>query len=644
MGKFQLMTKNFTLTIFGLLCLTATFAQSHLEELQDIADSEMKSAYAISRFTANENTGNYDVTYHNLNFTVNPANQFITGVVTTSFIALDDMSSITFDLTNELTVSAVTRNGSSVPFTQNNNDELIITFPTIQAQGTTGSVTISYSGVPPTDSDAFVSDDHNGTPIIWTLSQPYGAKDWWPCKQDLNDKIESIDIRITAPSQYVSVANGMEQSQVVSGNNKTTHFHHGYPIPAYLVAIAVTNYTVFTQTAGTAPNTFPIVNYFYPENAAAAQQQVAVTLPIMNFFEETFETYPFHEEKYGHAQCGFGGGMEHTTVSFMGNFGRNLIAHELAHQWFGDKITCGSWKDIWLNEGAATYLSGLVVEELDGAPSFRDWRFWTIDNITSQPGGSVYLTDADTLNVSRIFSSRLSYNKGAMVFHMLRYKMGDANYFQALRNYLADNELAYAYARTPDLQSHLETQSGMDLDEFFNDWVYRQGYPSYSVTATSGPGPATVTINQTQSHSSVSFFEMPVTVRFTSDSGAIFDAVLDNTHSGQQFAVTLPFQAESVEFDPEHHIISRNNNITLSRDIVNPLAAIKLYPNPAGATLSIEIPESILIEKATFYNTLGQIVMEAEGTSWNVSGLASGMHFIALETNAGNTQMKFMKE
>ncbi|MCW4469253.1 M1 family aminopeptidase [Flavobacterium sp. MFBS3-15] len=637
------MIKNFALTIFGLLSISASFAQSHLEELQQIADSEMKSAYAISRFTANENTGDYDVTYHNLHFTVNPANQFITGTVTTNFIAKDDMSSITFDLTNQLTVSSVTKNGNSVAFTQNNNDELIITFPTIQPEGTTGSVTINYSGVPPTDSDAFVSDEHNGTPIIWTLSQPYGAKDWWPCKQDLNDKIESIDVYITAPSQYVSVSNGVEQSQVVSGSNKTTHFHHGYPIPAYLVAIAVTNYTIYTQTAGTAPNTFPIVNYFYPENATTAQSQVAVTVPIMNFYEQTFGTYPFHEEKYGHAQCGFGGGMEHTTVSFMGSFGRNLIAHELGHQWFGDKITCGSWKDIWLNEGAATYLSGLVVEELDGAASFRDWRYWTIDNITSQPGGSVYLTDADTLNVSRIFSSRLSYNKGAMVFHMLRYKMGDANYFQALRNYLADNDLAYA--KTPDLQSHLEAQSGMDLDEFFNDWVYRQGYPTYNITTTSGPGPATVTINQTQSHSSVTFFEMPVTVRFTSDSGATFDAVLDNTYNGQQFTVTLPFEAESVEFDPEHHIISRNNNITLKRDAVSPLAAIKLYPNPASALLSVEVPEGILVSKATFYNTLGQRVLEAaEGTSWNVSQLATGMHFVVLDTNAGSVQMKFIKE
>nr|WP_294824042.1 M1 family aminopeptidase [uncultured Flavobacterium sp.] len=635
--------KNFTMAVFGLLLATASFAQSHLEGLQQIADSEMKSAYSISRFTANENTGNYDVTYHNLNFTVNPANQFINGVVTTAFIAKQDMSSITFDLTSQLTVSSVTKNGSNIPFSQNDNDELVITFPAIQAEGTTGSVTISYSGAPPTDSDAFVAGQHNGIPVLWTLSQPYGAKDWWPCKQDLNDKIESIDIRITAPSQYVSVANGLEQSQVVTGSNKTTHFHHGYPIPAYLVAIAVSNYTIYTQTAGTAPNTFPVINYLYPESAATTQAQVAVTVPIMNFFEETFETYPFHEEKYGHAQCGFGGGMEHTTVSFMGSFGRQLIAHELGHQWFGNKITCGSWKDIWLNEGAATYLSALVTEELDGPTGFQDWRFWTIQDITSQPGGSVYLTDADTLSVNRIFSSRLSYNKGAMVFHMLRYKMGDADYFQALRNYLDDQDLAYAYAKTPDFQAHLEMQSGMDLDEFFNDWVYGQGYPAYTVTTTGGPGPATVTVNQVQSHPSVSFFEMPITVRFTSASGATYDAVLENTFNGQQFTVTLPFEAVSAEFDPNHNIITKNNSIALSRASVNPLAAIKLYPNPASDLISVEVPENIAIERAVIYNTLGQKVMEAAGTSWNISQLAAGMHFVIIETNKGSAELKFVK-
>jgi aminopeptidase N len=639
------MIRNFTLLLLALTGFTS-FSQSHNEELLQIAEAEMKSAVALRSFAANANTGNYDVIYHRLDVSVHPEVHFISGIVTTNFLAKEDMGSITFDLSSELTVSSVTKNGTNLSFSHNTDDELVINFPSTQLEGTTGTVVITYSGAPPTEMDSFVTDHHNSIPVLWTLSQPYGAKDWWPCKQDLTDKIDSIDIYITAPTQYVSVANGVEQSQVVNAAIKTTHFHHGFPIPAYLVAIAVTNYTVFTQTAGTAPNTFPIVNYFYPENAVAAQSQVAVTLPIMNFFEDRFEPYPFRTEKYGHAQCGFGGGMEHTTVSFMGSFGRQLIAHELAHQWFGDKITCGSWKDIWLNEGAATYLAALVIEELDGNDNFRAWKEGAIENITSQPGGSVYLTDIDTLSVGRIFSSRLSYNKGGMVFNMLRHKLGDTTFFQALRNYLADTDLAFAYAKTPDFQEHLEAQSGMDLDEFFNDWVYRQGYPTYTITVSnSGFGQATVTINQTQSHPSVSFFEMPVPVRFIDAFGTTFDIVLENTVNGQQFTVAVPFTVASVEFDPERNIISRNSNITLGKKSFNLAGAVKLYPNPAGSQLSVELPQGIGVERAIFYNTLGQKVMESVNTSaWNISALAKGLHFITLTTTEGTAQLKFIKE
>lgn len=638
------MMKNFTLIVLGLLCFTGAFAQSYNDELLQIAEAEMKSAFNLRTFTANANTGNYDVVYHRLDLNVNPAVQFISGSVTTNFIANEDMSSITFDLSNDLVVSSVIKNGNSIPFTQNSDDELVITFPTPQLEGTTGSVIINYSGVPPADQESFVTSDHNGAPVLWTLSQPYGAKDWWPCKQDLIDKVESIDVYITAPSAYVSVSNGLEQSQVINGANKTTHFHHGYPIPAYLIAIAVSNYSVFNQTAGTAPNTFPIINYYYPENTSVPSQ-VAVTLPIMDFYEQTFETYPFHLEKYGHAQCGFGGGMEHTTVSFMGSFGRQLIAHELGHQWFGDKITCGSWKDIWLNEGSATYMAAMMIEHMDGNDSFRNWRASTILNITSQPGGSVYLTDTDTLSVDRIFSSRLSYNKGAMVLHMLRFKLGDANYFQALRNYLADSDLAYAYAKTPDLQAHLETQSGMDLDEFFSDWVYKQGYPSYTIAVSNGPGQSIVTINQTQSHPSVSFFEMPVPIRFTGPGGQSFDVVLDNTFNGQQFTVAMPFIPVTAEVNPEWDIIAVNNDITLDTDTFNLLSAITLYPNPASEMLTVELSEEVILEKAIFYNTLGQKVLETGSeTSLNISQLATGMHFITLVTGEGSAQLKFVKE
>ncbi len=388
---------KYYLILLFLFLTVQCFSQTFEEDQSAILEAETKSATSRINYRANANTGNYDVKYHKLEFTINPSVASISGVVTTHFEAKETMSQIIFDLTNNMTVSQVLQNGSSITFSQNTNDELIINLSTTVNQGQTGIVEVTYSGVPQASGfDSFEASTHSGDPVLWTLSEPYGAKDWWPCKQDLNDKIDSIDVFITTPQfntqseEYVAVSNGLEQSQTIIGANKTTHFKHEFPIPAYLVAIAATNYEVYSHEVPNNGNPFDIVNYVYPESLASAQASTGITVNIMELFSNLFEEYPYSSEKYGHAQFGWGGGMEHTTVSFMGSFGRNLIAHELAHQWFGDKITCGSWKDIWLNEGFATYLSGLVVEDLDGNAAFTTWKQNRVNNITSQPDGAVY--------------------------------------------------------------------------------------------------------------------------------------------------------------------------------------------------------------------------------------------------------------
>lgn len=634
-----------TYLLLFLFSITFSFAQTNEKELNEIVEAEMKSASNLMELAVNPNTLNYDVTYQKLEFTVNPAVYNIVGKVTTTYTALSDMSTVTFDLTNELVVSSVKLGTTNLTFLQNANDELVITLPSTQLAGTSRIIEINYSGAPATGEQAFTTSTHNGTPVIYTLSEPFGARDWWPCKQDLNDKINSIDIYITAPSQYVSASNGLEISQVVSGSNKTTHFHHNYPIPAYLVAIAVTNYSIFNQTAGTAPNDFPIVNYIYPETLTpAVQTQLAQTPLIMNLFENLFEVYPFHNEKYGHAQFGWGGGMEHTTVSFMQNFSRGLIAHELAHQWFGNKITCGTWKDIWLNEGFATYLSSLVIENFDGNAAFIANKNSMISNITSQINGAVYLTDTEATNVGRIFSSRLSYNKGAMVLNMLRLKMGDVMFFQALKNYLADTNLAFKYAVTSELKSHLEAVYGSSLTEFFDDWVYKQGYPTYTVTAQNwGAGQAKITIGQTQSHFSVSFFEMPVPVRLTGAGGLTFDTILNNTSNNQEFIISVPFAVTGVEFDPEKDIISKNNTATLANENFELENGIAIYPNPVQNELHIQLPSNITINSVSIFNGIGQKVLENSNSDFSVNTLSSGVYYVEIETSEGTFHKKIIK-
>ncbi len=637
-------------TYLLLLCLSisSVFAQNYLNKTNSIAEAEMKAASQLMNIEVNPHTANYNITYHRLEFTVNPTVKFITGKVFTTYTALSNMTTITFDFANELTASSVKMGTTNLTFVENTSNELIITLPATQVAGTSATVEINYSGVPPANGfDSFVQSTHNSSPIIWTLSEPFGARDWWPCKQDLNDKVDSIDVYITAPSQYIAVSNGVETTTpVISGANKTTHFHHGYPIPAYLICMAVTNYTVYNQTGGTAPNMYPIINYIYPENAATTEPQLDETPNILALYENLFEVYPFHNEKYGHAQFGWGGGMEHTTVSFMVGFGRQLIAHEMAHQWFGDKVTCGSWKDIWLNEGFATYLATLVIENFDGVDAFVTEKQSMIDYITSSPTGNVYLTDTQATSVNRIFSSRLSYNKGAMVLEMLRFKLSDALFFQGLKNYLANPNLAYKYAVTTDLKTQLELVYGQDLTEFFNDWIYNQGYPTYTITAQNwGSGQAKFVINQTQSDASVSYFEMPVPVRIYGASGQQADIVLNNTFDGEEIITTVPFPITSVDFDPERHLIAAaSSSVTLGNQTFDLDSAISIYPNPSSDVLHIQMPATSTLEKVIVYNNLGQKVMENATLDFSVSSLSTGVHYVDIQTTDGTYHKKFIKK
>ena len=637
---------RFTLiSLFLFINLSAITAQ----ELIKIAEAEAKSAATKINFKANPNTSNYDITYHKLEFTVNPAVAAITGKVTTTFTALDNLTTVTFDLDDNMKVTSVSENGNALSFSQNSNDELVITLQNTLNQGNATSVTIDYNGNPTSNGfGSFEVNTHGtaNTPVLWTLSEPYGALGWWPCKQDLNDKIDSIDVYITAPNKYTSVSNGLEQGTTTTLGSKTTHFKHQYPIPAYLIAIAVTNYETYSHQVSYNENNFPIVNYVYPESLTSAKRSTVITVDIMEHFIDLFGDYPYKNEKYGHAQFGWGGGMEHTTVSFMGNFDRGLIAHELAHQWFGDKVTCGSWKDIWLNEGFATYLSGLTIEHLDGDAAFKNWRNSTINSVTSSTSGAVYLSDVDTTSVSRIFNSRLTYNKGAMVLHMLRKKLGDTNFFKGVKNYITDPNLAYGYAKTLDLITHLEASSNLDLKEFFNDWVYNQGYPTYNIEWHQ-PTTNTISIqlNQTQSHRSVSFFEANVPVRLNGTNGEVLDIVLNNLTNGEIFIENVSFAVSSINFDPESDLISKNNTTTLGLENNNFISEnTSLFPNPVNDILTIQISKNITFKSATLYNTLGKKILNSSNKQVNLSQLSEGIYFIKVFTDAGNLYQKIIKK
>ncbi len=620
-----------------LLSLTVVAQQSPVEERDALIAREQKHAEALLAFNVNPNTQNYDIVYQKLDLNVDPAVYYIKGVVTAKFKALEPMNRVVFDLSNALRVATVKEGSTVLNFTQNQTDELVVQFSSTLNVGQEKSIVITYEGAPPRNQGSFTTARHGGTAILWTLSEPFGASDWWPCKQDLTDKVDAIDIVITAPQAYKAVANGVEVTQVNNTNSTiTTHFQHNYPIPAYLVAIAVTNYQIYQQSAGTPPNEFPIVNYIYPENFNTVVPQLQQTLPIMNLFESLFGTYPYANEKYGHAQFGWGGGMEHSTVSFMGSFGEGLIAHELAHQWFGNKVTCGSWQDIWLNEGFAEYAAGLVVQNLRGESQFRNWRQNLISDVTSQNGGNLYLTPLQALSSDRIFSSRITYNKGAMTVHMLRYVLGDQAFFAGIKSYLNDVNLAYKHAYTPDVKTHLENASGKDLTPFFNQWVFGEGYPTYTVMAQQSGTKVSLKVSQRTSSVAVPFFTMPLEVRLSGAQGETKTVLLDHTVPEQLFEVEADFVVQAVVVDPNSHIITGFNSGTLAvGDILPKDITISIYPNPAFTELYLERNDAFSLDKIEVYDGKGSLVGTFKEHRFSIAHLAKGNYRLAITTSLG---------
>jgi aminopeptidase N len=564
------------------------------------------------------NTDNYDVKFYRLNLSPSMITRDLSGEVTTYFEALQNLSTIEFDFTDQMAVNSIVWHGQNLSFSQNNN-VLTVNLPQNIPSGTLDSLSILYSGqVPNTGLDSYTVTTHgNNVPVVWTLSEPYGAKDWWPCKQDLTDKADSVDVIIHYQQTYnneemVAVSNGLKTSETnITGQipMKVTAWKHRYPIAAYLVAFAVTNYSKFSETAGVS-QTFPIDNYVYPENLSDAQAQSSHFVPVMTFFENTYGPYPFNAEKYGQIQFGWGGGMEHQTATFVINYQRWLTAHELAHQWFGDAVTCGSWHDIWLNEGFATYSEALVREHFDGQQAFDDWKASVNSDIISQPGGSVYVQD--TTDVWRIFDGRLSYHKGAMVLNMLRLKVGDTNFFQGLRNYL--NHYKFSFAKPPDFIAEMNSESGQDLQEFFNDWVYGQGYPTYNITVTrTGAGQYDVEVSQTTSHPSVDFFEMPLPFKFTGNNNQSYEIMLNNITNNQLFTFNTGFEATDVFFDPHNDIVKGPTtlNQVLTIDILE-ASTIRIFPNPAQSFLKITADNDQIIQKVNLMTLDGKSVGQFE--------------------------------
>ena len=322
-------------------------------------------------------------------------------------------------------------------------------------------------------------------------------------------------------------------------------------------------------------------------------KRVVDVLPV---FESWFGAYPFPAEKYGHAEFTFGGGMEHQTMSSMGGSSLTLIAHELAHQWFGDLITMRRWPHLWLNEGFATYAELLYWQARpDLYPGAFEQRFDLYYHRALNASGTLVVED--TTSVSNLFNSSRVYAKGGMVLHMLRGLLGDSAFREVLLAYTQDEAVRYGTATTADFQRAAESISGESLDTFFRQWVTEgTGYPVYEVAwgyeAVGASYELTVTIEQTQEMplSSVEVFEMPVTLALQTEGGEQRVHVF-NDQRLQNYVFEVAARPVGVVFDPDRLILRdvtvRGVPVEATPEAPSHTRLAAIYPNPATSAIHV---------------------------------------------------------
>lgn len=639
-----IMPRISSILLFYIFALGLSYSQSPEPDFTEMKCTHNHMAHLKSiSFIERESYYDYDLIYNKIHWKVNPEKRYIQGKVSFLFKALkNEISSIQLDLHDSLHIDSITRNSVNLPYAHRNHS-ITVALPTSLSINKIDSFTLYYHGIPPnTGSGAFETILRDSVyPELWTLSEPYGALEWWPCKQSLLDKIDSIDICITIPEKYKAASNGLLISEEIEGNQNISHWKHRYPITTYLVGIAVTNYKEFSEYFFFSDtDSMLLINRVFPEYFDQAKKGTEMTPKFMRLFSDLFIPYPFKNEWYGHAQFSRGGGMEHQTMSFMANFGFELVAHELAHQWFGNYATLNSWHDIWLNEGFATYLTGLAYENLD---PYWFHRFYEVrlEGIVKKPDGSVYVQD--TTDANRIFNGRLSYAKGAYVLRMLRWELGDADFFSALRNYMNDERLKYGYTSQQILVDHLETAGDTSLTEFFNDWYYGEGNPNYQVLWDQKNDSVYIAIQQQTSHESVDFYEMHIPLKIVTRNDTV-DLRLHHTLNGQEYVFAMQQNVQEILFDPDIWLLSTNHVIT-DYDKVLISKNVTLYPNPATDWLHIDFPNFMAESGYEIYTISGKKIrsgnLQKEQNLLKIAGMKPGIYLLKIQLDNGYVTKQF---
>lgn len=596
------------------------------------------------------NRAGFDVTYYRLDLRVSITPAYLRGRTTIKAVSRSaQLDSLTLDLASPMNIDSIVSGSAHLQFIRHPSTVTII-LNRSYGHGEMVVLDVYYQGMPvSTGFGSFEFGVHQNVPWVWTLSEPYGARDWWPCNDHPMDKADSVDILVTCRPDFKAASNGRLTSVTSNPDStRTFEWRHRYPIATYLVFVSLTNYAEFTNWYRySSVDSMPVVNYVLPEHLADALDSLPRVIPMLHIFSDLFGLYPFISEKYGHAEFGRGGAMEHQTMTSMmrSAYDERALAHELAHQWFGNLVTCAGWPHLWLNEGFASYAEAIYAEARYGPARYRER---ILDDMRIARTGIGPVIKHDTSVVRQFFDQRTVYRKGSSILHMLRGVIGDSLFFAALRAFVHEPGLRFGVATSEDFQRVCERVSGRSLGWFFSQWLYGENYPRYSYSWHVEPEgdmfAVVCTISQTTGTANPAFFRMPIPLRMSNGIRDTTITVINNS-SPQVFRLRTAFPPTHVGLDPDDWIL---------KDILQPSSAgenehrsfrlLQNYPNPFNASTKIKffIPASSHVRLGV-YDLTGRLVSTildelcAQGehaVEFDGDGLASGPFFYRIEAGS----------
>lgn len=454
----------------------------------------------------------------------------------------------------ELTTDKVSLDSKSLSFTHKNG-KLEVVLPAPAAPGTRLTLTVEYHGKP--KDGLLLTADKDGKPAAVGDNWPNRVHHWIPTLDHPSAKA-TITFNITAPAREEVVANGrLDHVETVANGQRTWTFSEGVPIPPYCMVIAVGQ---FARLEPTERAVTPLSYYVPQSDSSHALKGFAPSIPTLEFFTQTVAPYPYEKLALIVGATRFGGMENSSAIVFTSTLFKRtspagmsktyevpfnnvtLIAHEIAHQWFGDSVTESTWSDLWLSEGFATYFAGLFVQRYESEEAFQQYmKNGAATVFAYEKKSRTAIFDRDTEDLMELLNPN-NYQKGSWVLHMLRANLGDKAFFRGIRNYYAAHK--NSTASTEDLRTALEEASGKDLRAFFSRWVYDSGHPQYELSwQWLQNKELRLELKQVQSGN---VFLDPVTVTITTASGKQ-DLILKPT--GKQLIQSLPLREQPLRLD-----------------------------------------------------------------------------------------------